>query len=93
MITGNRRCPLFTLKVSAANAQNWAVIITPKMLTQTKNVNEAERPNQAAAAKPSMVTVKNTVIACSSRAPSSRRRNMPYAGTRNISTSAVTAWP
>ncbi len=77
MITGKRRCPLFTLNVSAANAQNWAEIITPKMLTQTKNVNEVEMPNQAAAAKPSMLMAKNTVTACSSRAPSSRRRTAP----------------
>ena len=44
MITGNSRWPLFRLNVSAANAQNWAIIIAPKMLTQTKKVNDVEMP-------------------------------------------------
>ncbi len=35
MITGNRRWPLFTLKQSAAKAQNWAITMTPKMPTNT----------------------------------------------------------
>ncbi len=65
------------------------MIITPKMLTQTKKVNDVEMPKYAAAAKPSMFSAKNTVTACSRRAPSSRLRTAPYAGTTNISTSAI----
>ena len=44
MITGKSRWPLLRLNVSAAKAQNCAVIITPKMLTQTKKVNEVDMP-------------------------------------------------
>ena len=61
------------------------------MLAHTKNANAMDAPDHAAAANTSMLAAKKIVTACSSRAPSIRRRTAPYTGTSSISTSAVTA--
>jgi hypothetical protein len=91
MITGNSRWPLFRLNESAANAQSWAITITPKMLTQMKNGNAIWSPATAAAQNSSRFEAKKAVTARRSRSPSSRRRTAAYMGTSSMRMSAISA--
>ncbi len=92
MITGNSRWPLLRLNESAANAQSWAITITPKMLTQTKNGKAIDSARHGGRSQnSSRLPAKNAVTAMSSRSPSRRRRTAVYVGTSSISSSAISA--